>query len=112
MMVTIGLAGPEGEAVRRSYSARLQRAVLSALCRDGDVELGNYRLALRVWLSELGRAERVDLLSSTGDANRDRHIGALLSDLTTEAPPKALPQPVVMVILPRSQQHSGDCGTR
>lgn len=109
MMVAPGLVGVEGEVIRQTYSVGLQRAALVALCRQGDESLGQYRLALRLWIAEQGYPERIDLLSSTGDEHRDSRIRRALLTMTTERPPAALPQPVVMVILPRAPQASGDC---
>ena len=109
LMVVPGLVGPEGEAVRQTYSIGLQRAALVALCRHGDAIFGQYRLALRMWIAELGYPERIDLLSSTGDEDRDSRIRRALLAMSAERPPAALPQPVVMVILPRYPQASGDC---
>ncbi len=109
IMVVLGLTEAEGEAVRLTYSTRLQHAVLAALCRDGEISLGGYRLAFRMWLTQQGLVERIDLLSSTGDAQRDRRLSRILSNVVAEQPPKALPQPVIMVILPRLPQDSGDC---
>lgn len=109
MMVTLGLVGLEGEMVRQNYSIALQRAAVAALCRHGGESLGQYRLALRMWIAEQGYPERIDLLSSTGDEERDSRIRRALLTMSTEEPPLALPQPVVMVILPRTLQESGDC---
>jgi hypothetical protein len=109
IMVMPGLTGAQAEIVRRDYSTALQHAVLAALCRDGEQALGKYRLAIRMWLTPQGMVEQVDLLSSTGDPERDRRVGRVLRSVTAEQPPKALPQPVIMVILPRSPQESGDC---
>lgn len=111
MMVALGLVGPEGETVRQNYSISLQGAALAALCRHGFAHLGHYRLALRIWIAEQGFPERIDLLSSTGDAARDDHIRKALLAMSVDRPPADLPQPVVMVILPRSHQDSGDCTT-
>ncbi len=109
MMIVPGLVGAEGEAVRQAYSIGLQRAAMIALCRHDDASLGQYRLALRIWIAERGYPERIDLLSSTGDDDRDSRIRRALLAMSTERPPSALPQPVVMVILPRTPQASGDC---
>ncbi len=109
MMVAPGLVGAEGEAVRRSYSIALQHAALAALCRESDTSLGQYRVALRIWMTEHGYPERIDLLSSTGDEVRDSRIRRALLTMSTEQPPAALPQPVVIVVLPRDRQVSGDC---
>lgn len=109
MIVALGLVGAEGEAVRRNYSISLQRSALAALCRYEFAHLGQHRLALRIWITEQGYPERIDLLSSTGDKERDDHIRRILLAVTVDKPPAELPQPVVMVILPRSHQDSGDC---
>jgi hypothetical protein len=109
LMVATGLTGPDGEAVRRRYAIALQQAAVAALCRHGDADLGRYRLALRLWIAAQGQAERVDLLSSTGDAARDGRVRTALLAMALERPPEALPQPVVMVLLPRPAPDSGDC---
>ncbi|MBB4200028.1 hypothetical protein CCR94_21770 [Rhodoblastus sphagnicola] len=108
LMVTAALSESEGEALRRLYSSDLQRKIVATLC-GADPGFGAYRLALRMWLSEQGRPENVELLSSTGDHDRDVRIDAMLRGIAASKPPEGLPQPVIMVILPRSPQVSGDC---
>lgn len=93
----------------RAYSAVLQNAVLAQLCKDGELRLGTFRLALQFWLDDMGHVRRVALLSSTGDSVRDRRIQERLAGISAEAPPRDLPQPVGMVILPRPPHVSGDC---
>jgi hypothetical protein len=95
--------------IYRGYSAMLQNAVLRRLCGERDTEFGTYRVAMQVWLNEIGGVERVELLSSTGDQVRDRRIRELLQGISVVKPPAMMPQPVVMVILPRSVTDSGDC---
>jgi hypothetical protein len=95
----------------RDYSALVQTAVVRALCTVPDVRPGAYRAAMQLWLAPTGVVLSASLLSSTGDAGRDRRIREILAGLPVgRAPPPALPQPVIMVILPRSPQDSGDCG--
>lgn len=94
----------------QSFSANLQSAALHQLCREGDINLGTYRVAMQLWLNEFGNVRLVELLSSTGDEIRDRRIQSLLQGVSVGKPPATLPQPVVMVILPRTLQNSGDCG--
>jgi hypothetical protein len=96
-------------AFYRSFSAYLQNAALRQLCREEDIDLGTYRIAMQLWFNDLGGVRRVELLSSTGDQARDRRIQSLLQGISVGKPPPRLPQPVVMVILPRSFQDSGDC---
>ncbi|MCK9917207.1 STN domain-containing protein [Microbacteriaceae bacterium K1510] len=93
----------------RAYSTALQNAVLAQLCKDSELHLGTFRLALQLWLDDMGRVRRIALLSSTGDSARDRRIQERLASISTEAPPLGLPQPIGMVILPRPPRDSGDC---
>lgn len=95
--------------VYRRYSADLQNAVLGQLCNDREARLGTYRVAMQVWLDERGGVQRVELLSTTGDQARDRRVHELIEGISIGKPPPKLPQPIVMVILPRSPQDSGDC---
>jgi hypothetical protein len=101
-----------GSAIYRNYSATLQNAALRQLCAEREAGFGTYRIAMQVWINEIGSVKRVALLSSTGDRARDSRIIERLAGMTISAPPRALPQPVVMVILPRSPQQSGDCTVR
>jgi hypothetical protein len=110
--LTLGRQEPAKTTIFRSYSAILQDAALRQLCRDKDIRFGTYRIAMQLWLNQAGGVERVELLSSTGDRARDIRIGQLLKGLSGAKPPETLPQPVVMVILPRSTADSGDCGER
>jgi hypothetical protein len=107
------LPGPAQERPRslayRRYSAALQNAALRQLCHDRQTRLGTYRLAMQLWLDELGHVRRIELLSSTGDLARDERIHELVRSISVGGPPPMLPQPITMVILPRSPQESGDC---
>ncbi|MEW6639087.1 MAG: secretin and TonB N-terminal domain-containing protein [Pseudomonadota bacterium] len=98
---------PARAARYRAYSAQLQRAALRQLCGSGDVDLGSYRIALQLWLNEAGAVRRAVLLSSTGDDTRDGRIHDRIVQMSAGRPPPALPQPVVMVILPR--RDGSDC---
>ena len=96
-------------AAFRNYSAILQQAALRRLCEMRETRLGSFRLAMQLWLDEAGSVARVELLSSTGDQAHDGQIRRLLTGLTVARPPSELPQPVVMVILPRAPADNGDC---
>ncbi|MGO4712935.1 STN domain-containing protein [Bradyrhizobium sp. 2TAF24] len=101
--ITLSPAPPDATraALRSAYSAQLQRAALRQLCGNGDADLGSYRVALQLWLDDAGTVRRAVLLSSTGDETRDRRIHDRITRIFAGKPPSALPQPVVMVILPR-----------
>jgi hypothetical protein len=82
------------------YDAALQSTVMLALCRDAATRPGYYRAAFDLWVTSSGRIERVDLLGSTGDPVRDKHIVAAVHALGGVAPPPGLAQPTTLLILP------------
>jgi hypothetical protein len=109
--ITLSLPQPSSDALAyRRYSAALQSAALRRLCSDTETRPGSYRLAMELWLDDIGRVQRIELLSSTSDLARDRRLRELMEGLSVGTPPPTLPQPVIMVILPRSPRESGDCG--
>lgn len=95
--------------VYRRYSAILQSAALRRLCGDDMTSPGSYRMAMLLWVDERGQMTRVELLSSTGDAARDSRVHELMTQVSAEPPPPKLRQPIVLVILPRPPEATGDC---
>jgi hypothetical protein len=103
-------AQPKAVAADPPYFAVIQRAILRALCRVGKTAPGGYRLALRLQIGPAGLVSRWKLLDSTGDTDRDRALGAVLSALDIgEPPPPDLPQPVAVLVLPQASQDPIDC---
>lgn len=101
---------PPSSALYHTYSAFVQNAVVRVLCSSSEARPGSYRIAMRLWLDPSGIVSHTDLLSSTGNAQRDLQIHNILSGIPIgAAPPPKLPQPIIMVILPRSPSASGDC---
>jgi len=91
------------------YSAALQAAVTSAICRLRETRPGGYRVAARLWVAPSGAVARVGFLGTTGDADRDAVLAGLLGRLViSEPPPANLPQPTTVVVLPR-QENAADC---
>jgi hypothetical protein len=91
------------------YSAALQAAVTSALCRLRETRPGSYRIAARLWVGPSGAVTRVGFLGTTGDADRDAALADLLKRLIiSEPPPADVPQPTTVVVLPR-QEDAADC---
>ncbi len=83
------------------YSAALQAAVTSALCRLRETRPGGYRVAARLWVDRSGAVTNVGVLGTTGDADRDAMLVGLLGHLVIgEAPPANLLQPTTVVVLP------------
>lgn len=93
----------------RSYYGLVQRSLRQALCANARVAPASYRAALQFWIDPVGHIERVHLLDTTGNAQRDDALRQTLMDLTVAPPPPELPQPVLMVLLPREQAPTVDC---
>ncbi|CAM5393113.1 STN domain-containing protein [Alcaligenes faecalis] len=93
-----------------SYIAHVQYAVRDALCATPRTRPGNYRLAMQLWIDATGHVRRLNLLGSTGHALRDQAIAQTLRGLPVElAPDAAMPQPILMVLLPTSSPARLDC---
>ncbi len=93
------------------YIAAIQRSVASAFCGARLTVPGTYRVKFSFRIDRSGRVVRSDLLAPSDDGARDRAIVGLLSTLTIDRPPPPdMPQPVVMMVAPRSPAESGDCG--
>jgi TonB family protein len=93
---------PQRAMVDRSYDALVQRGVWAALCADPRTAPGNYRTVLRFAIDDDGRLRQARLLISSGDAQRDSAMLAILAALRIDAaPPSELAQPMTLAILPR-----------
>ena len=88
----------------------LQASLLERLCRRAATRPGEYQIALRFSVGPAGSIERTSLIDSTGNLERDAEIVAAVQHLNVgETPPPQLPQPITMVISPRSPDVTGDC---
>ena len=91
------------------FAARLQVALLNALCADELTYPGRYRLALQLWLDAAGQVSRTRLLGSTTQPRRDQRIEQLAAALHVNEVPASLPQPITIVLQQRPQDHPFDC---
>lgn len=83
------------------YAAKIQNAVLTALCQTNDMSLLQYRTVFRIWLDQAGGVTRVELAGSTGSSQTDGLLLSILRRATVgEPPPQGLPQPIKLAILP------------
>jgi hypothetical protein len=95
---------------RRPYFALVQHQIENLFCHDDITRPGGYRVALAFWLGTDGEVLRPRLLGSSGDVRRDKTIVNLVSHIRVEEPPPpSLPQPIVLVISPKSPRITGDC---
>jgi len=84
------------------YDAALQDAVLGTLCRSAVTRPGSYRAALDLWVAASGQIERAELLSSTGNRDRDSSIVAALRTVSLASPPHLLARRVTVLLTIRS----------
>ncbi len=102
--------GP-GASPYRTYFAAIQRSFESFFCRSENVSPGDYRTIVKFNIAANGKILRPQLIGSTGNAQRDRAIAQTLANVTFDKPPPDLPQPLMMLILPRSSGNVLDCAS-
>ncbi|HEX7789202.1 MAG TPA: STN domain-containing protein [Afipia sp.] len=81
-----------------SYSATIQIALGRVLCERVDTVPGAYRTMARLWIGASGMVDRAQLLTSSGDADRDALLKARFRGLAIGAPPTGLPQPITLLV--------------
>lgn len=98
----------EEHAIRR-YAGVMQNTLTRALCRWSEAPFGKYRASLQLWIGRNGVVQQARLLSGTGEARRDEALPRLLTGLVMDAaPPGGLPQPVSILLTPRTDPEA-DC---
>jgi len=80
------------------YSASIQTAFGRALCGRADTTPGAYRTVARLWIGTSGTVDRADLLTSSGDVNRDALLTGRFRGLAIGVPPAGLPQPITLLV--------------
>ncbi|MEW6439022.1 MAG: TonB family protein [Pseudomonadota bacterium] len=94
----------------RQYFGIVQASIASTFCGDTEIQPGTYRIAVKFWIDPDGQVRRPELLGSSRDSARDRAVSdALERVIVALPPPKEMPQPITMIIMPRSPQVTGDC---
>ena len=86
------------------YTGLIKSRIEDALAKDPKLANGKYKVVVHLWVKPDGRIERFELAGSSGDADKDEHIKAALSQMPplTEMPPEDMPQPVKLRITARS----------
>ena len=93
-----GVQGPY-----QRYYGLVQDQVRETFCHNRFLSQGRYRMVLRFWFASTGTIERARLVDSTGDAAVDAEVVASLEGASLgEVPPADMPQPLTMLVLPRS----------
>lgn len=84
------------------FTGQLQKHIQLQLAKNTAVKLGDYRVNVQVWLTPTGDFQRVELLSSTGDASTDEALQNALNHMAAMRDvPANLPQPVRLRITNR-----------
>ncbi len=99
----------EMSAQYRSYFAAIQSTIRRALCPHAETRPGSYRAALQIWIDGAGAIQRSEVIGSTDIPERDSRIEIMLLKAAIGVPPPGLPQPVTIVLTPRSTDPSLEC---
>jgi hypothetical protein len=91
------------------YFAAIQARVGDALCRNGEMLSAPRELLLQFWLAPSGVVAQAEVIDERGDRTEDQTLAVAIRGLALVAPPAGMPQPVNMVIFPRSGA-SRSCG--
>jgi hypothetical protein len=100
------------DSPRRQFFTALQLAIKRTLCARPETSPGRYRAALAIWIGPTGNVVNARVLGANVQEQTAR---SLVDDMQRvsigQSPPPGLEQPVTFVILPRSTDRTGDCGS-
>jgi protein TonB len=81
------------------YAGLLKNEIVDQLEAEKEVHSGKYTVSVRVWVRPDGSVERVHLVQSSGNRDRDRAIEAAVSRIhLSQAPPADMPEPINLSI--------------
>ncbi len=85
------------------YAGLLKNQILDALDGEQKARSGGYSVVVRVWVRVDGTIDRVNIVQSSGDRERDRVIEAALARMgrLSQAPPADMPEPISLRIVSR-----------
>lgn len=85
------------------YAGLLKNQILDALDSEKKARTGGYSVVVRVWVRDDGTIERVNIVQSSGDRERDQVIETALSRMgrLSQAPPADMPEPISLRIVSR-----------
>jgi protein TonB len=86
------------------YTGLIKDKMEEAIAKDKDLASGSYKVIVKVWVAANGRIQKYELVSSTGDAQKDLLVKKALDDMPpfSEGPPGDMPQPVKLKVTSRS----------
>ena len=85
------------------YAGLLKNQILEQLNTEKDAHRGEYSVMVRVWVRGDGSIDRVRIVESSGNRDRDSAIESALSRMTrlSQAPPTDMPEPISLRIVSR-----------
>lgn len=92
-----------GSSAYTWYAGLLKNEILDRLQEEQRARSGSYSVPVRAWVRLDGTVERIELISSTGDRERDEAIRRVLAKISKlpQSPPPGLPQPMTLRIVSR-----------
>lgn len=93
------------------YFALIQERLHAAFCQVPAIQVDTDELIIRLWIEpSSGAVSRAEILSPTGSKERDRLYATVMRTLVIgQAPPQAMPQPVTLMVLPRTSRAAAGC---
>jgi hypothetical protein len=91
------------------YLGQVQDGIRSALCQDAALGADSTEVLVRLWLAPSGAVSSVAFFSQTGSPVSNPAYAAVLTRLVFGQPPSDMPQPVTMVLLPRTSPQVAGC---
>jgi periplasmic protein TonB len=85
------------------YAGLLKTQILDLLNGEKRARSGEYSVIVRVWVRADGSVDRVSIVQSSGNRERDQAIETALSrmDRLSQAPPADMPEPISLRIVSR-----------
>ncbi len=82
------------------FAVLMQERITKSLHADEKLNSDKFIATIKVWLTDAGKIDRVQFLRTTGDQEIDARIQQVIGTMPElpEAPPKDMPQPVIIRI--------------
>jgi hypothetical protein len=82
------------------YASLMQNQISRHIRQDEKLNTAKFRATIRVWLTNAGKVDRVQVLRTSGDTQLDKLIEQELGTMPAmpETPPREMPQPVIVRI--------------
>jgi protein TonB len=85
------------------YTGQLKDKIEDAISKDKALATGSYKVIVKVWVAANGHIQKYELVSSTGDADKDALVRKALDGMSgLSEPPGDMPQPVKLKVSARS----------